>query len=321
LGTSVKIILGSINGIASKKRIALGNVLFNVVISLVAYTFMYPLIRLIHNGMGIHDPLIALVMFQSLINLVGVILFVLFLDVFSRFLEKRYAKTDDQATLYIGHAATPEAAIAALEKESDFFIYRVLQLNLDAFHITQNMISIPEDLISETEEFNHRKYSEKYETIKQAEGEILSFYFKLQKEKPGNKGLQRLEQLVASVRNAMYSAKSIKDVRHNRKDFRNSADDTKYGHYKFFQAQLEKFYQHINTLLHHRQVNANELNRLLEIAKQDYDERTNHIYQKAGEDSLEEADVSTMLNVSRELYNSAKAIIYAISDSKGIAME
>ncbi|MGZ4034678.1 MAG: Na/Pi cotransporter family protein, partial [Bacteroidia bacterium] len=63
LGTTVKILLGSIGGIAAKKRVAFGNIIFNIVTSLLGFIFMIPIIKFISNIIGLHDPLLILVSF------------------------------------------------------------------------------------------------------------------------------------------------------------------------------------------------------------------------------------------------------------------
>jgi phosphate:Na+ symporter len=52
LGTTIKIVLGSIGGIASKKRVALGNSLFNVVTSLFGFILLVPIISLLRDTYG-----------------------------------------------------------------------------------------------------------------------------------------------------------------------------------------------------------------------------------------------------------------------------
>src|SRR5215211_2717618 len=91
-----------------------------------------------------------------------------------------------------------------------------------------------------------KSYSDKYEDLKHSEGEILAYYLKLRKEHGNKLDGNRLDQLVAAVRNAINSAKAMKDVQHNRKEFRDSANDAKYANYLFFQDYVEAFYKELN---------------------------------------------------------------------------
>ncbi|MDQ3110318.1 MAG: Na/Pi symporter, partial [Bacteroidota bacterium] len=318
LGTSIKIVIGAIGGISAKRRIAMGNLIFNLVITIIAYIFMYPMINGIEK-MGVRDPVISLVVFQSALNLIGVVLFIPFLNRFSDFLEKRFTSDNDSTTFYIRDARVdvPESAMEAMEKEISIFIHRIIPLNLDAFH-NGEVVAYPEnEIMGKIEERNKKlkSYSEKYEDLKHTEGEILAFYLKL-KTQENKLDSERLDRLVAAVRNAIYSAKSMKDVRHNRKEFRDSANDAKYENYKYFQQHVEEFYKQIDNIfkLDEEEERFNALAHLLENAGKEYKFRVEHIYKIAGEDKLNETDISSMLNTNREIYASSKAIIFSLKD-------
>jgi phosphate:Na+ symporter len=58
-----------------KKRIVLGNFLFNLFVTIFAY-LLYPILLLITDFFYISDPLIALVLFSTIINLGSIIIFI-----------------------------------------------------------------------------------------------------------------------------------------------------------------------------------------------------------------------------------------------------
>jgi phosphate:Na+ symporter len=86
--------------------------------------------------------------------------------------------------------------------------------------------------------FNALSYIEKYNVIKTAEGEILLVYAKIIEETPHKDDLKRLNQLMAAVRSAMYSAKGMKDIIEDRKEFSNSVNEVKFDIYKLIREQL-----------------------------------------------------------------------------------
>lgn len=319
LGTALKIIFGAFGGIAAKKRVAMGNIIFNVVVTILAFAGTDFLLYLIADVFRITDPLISLVLFQTIINLSGAILLYPFMDRFAAFLERRYTDDISAATYYIEAVGTavPDAAMEALEKETMHFIVRVSELNLDAFHVDTKIV-LPDKnanglVVKKAKMLN--TYDLRYGEVKRAEGEILSFYFKLREESLESSSANRLDHLISSVRNAMYAAKGMKDIRHNRKDFRNSADDVKYDHYKYYQLQLIHFYTQVNEVLHAEKSSQYEmLSRLMEMNRADYTIRMTRIYRDGGKDSLAESDISTLLNVNREIYSSCKAMTFALKD-------
>lgn len=318
LGTSMKIVLGSIGGISAKRRIAIGNLIFNFTISLIAYFLMYPLINGIEKIVGTKEPLIALVLFQSAINLIGVILFIPFLDRFADFLEKRFATKEDSTTFYIREVNVQEAATAAMEKEVLLFIHRIIPLNLEAFHVKHMIVDPGTALQLKMDERNKKikKYSEKYGDLKHSEGEILAFYLKLRKEHVDKLDGNRLDQLVAAVRHAIHSAKAMKDVRHNRKEFRDSANDAKYANYKFFQGHVERFYKEINETFKIKEEAGcfDKLRHLSALAKENHEAGMKHIYKQAEEDELNEVDISSLLNTNSEIYSSSREIVFSLKN-------
>lgn len=319
LGTAVKIILGAIGGIPAKKRIALGNIIFNVLVTAFAFATLDVLLYLINDVFHIKDPLITLVLFQSIINLTGVIICYPLMGRFVNFLEKRYVNDNVSATAFIDAVspAVPEAALEAMEKEVLFFLTRVSALNLEAFHVEEKIVLSDATISVQMEQREKvlKSYDERYEDVKRAEGEMLAFYFKLREEELDATESRRLDQLIACIRNAMYAAKGLKDIRHNRKDFRNSADDVKFDHYKRDQLQLINFYKQINAILHAENASQYDLLvELLHVNQNDYDSRMKAIYHDGGKEVLQEADISTLLNVNREMYSSGKAMTFCLKD-------
>lgn len=320
LGTSIKIWLGSVGGIAAKKRVALGNVIFNIVITVFAYLMMHVIIAFIRNLIGINEPLIGLVMFQTIINLVGIVLFFPFLKHFGDFLEKRFEEKAKTSTYFIQDIGSqvPEVTLEVLDKEALLFIYRVIRLNSEAFGISDIVFNSNDEIKSVLEKINHRyaSYLEKYDQVKHAEGEILSLYTKLSEEKLDKQDFTRFNQLIVSVRNAMYSAKGIKDIYQDNKDLRDSAVDIKYEQYVFIQSQLREFYTKLNKLLEVKESSSRfeELIRLMAQIQKDYESRMSRIYKHSAKDALEELDISTLLNVNREVYSSCKALILSLKD-------
>jgi phosphate:Na+ symporter len=100
---------------------------------------------------------------------------------------------------------------------------------------------------------------------------------------------------------------------HNRADFRNSAEDSKYNQYTNLRKQLEAFYYEIDlTLTEKNSDRGKNFMRLLTIAHDQYFERQKEIYAAAANHTMPEADLSSLLNVNRELYTSCKTIVQAM---------
>lgn len=320
VGSNIKVFLGSICGTISKKRVAYGNMIFNLVMALFAYIFMYPIIELIKLIIGVNEPLIGLVLVQTIINLFGIILFFPFLKQFGHFLEKHIKERRNVSTYFVKDLdpLVPNSILKVLEKETLLFIHRVINLNMEAFRIDGIPTSNEKYLNTIIKQNNklYNSYSEKYDNVKHAEGEILSLYTKIIEEKINQKEIIRLKQLVASVRNAMYSAKGLKNIDHDRKDLQDSVIDIKFEQYEFLQTQLHDFYLKLNNLLNHKEKSSNfdELVKLMEEIQKDYENRMHNIYSQSANNTLENFDISTLLNVNREIYSSCKAMIFSLKN-------
>jgi phosphate:Na+ symporter len=321
LGTTMKILIGSIGGIADKKRVAVGNFIFNIVSSLIGFVLLIPIIKLLNDFMGIHDPVIILVAFQTFINIAGAILFYFFLDYLGDFLSKRFVDEKKTATSFIQNTSPEifDTAIEMMEKEVGLFIYHVMQLNMEVFQLT-----LVENNENEFKKYAEKKnlfsgkleYNEKYNLMKQAEGEILSFYSKMCEQEINSHNRIHLNQLMSSVRSAMYAAKGMKDINHDRMEFSNSANDMKYDIYKLFRAKLNTFYTALNELFISGSSASHfkKLEELLTEINVDYKEMMKSSYKDAGKEILKDTDISTLFNVNRELYSSSKSIIFSLKD-------
>ena len=316
LGTTIKIVLGALGGIAAKKRVALGNSLFNCVTSLFGFILLVPIVGLLRDVIGISDPILILVAFQTFINVAGVILFYFFLGKFGDFLEHRFTDTAQNATFFLQNTSPEIAdnAIDMLEKEIGFFIYRVILLNRKVFQIEDKVKKSP------YKQFLTKKRTlsieEEYKFLKQAEGEILTFYVKMTKQDIGNENHIHVNQLIASLRNAMFSAKGMMDVNADRIEFSNSANSFKYGNYQLLRLQLDDFYTQLNLLFlsEDKSQSFEILVKFLHQIKTEYENRMTESYRNAGKNILKEADISTLFNANRELYASCKSLIFASKD-------
>ncbi len=321
LGTTIKILIGSIGGIAAKKRVAVGNIIFNIVSSLFGFILLVPIVKLLRDFIGMHDPIIILVAFQTLINIAGAILFYYLLNYLGDFLDKRFADNEKTATSFLQNTSPQisDTAIEMIEKEVGLFIYRVMQLNMEVFQLKAEYNNE-----NEFKKYAEKKslfsgsldYNEKYNLIKQAEGEILSFYSKMGEQEINSENQIHLNQLMAAVRNAMYAAKGMKDINHDRMEFSNSANELKYDIYKLFRLKLNDFYTTLNEvfLSENKSLCFEKLKKLLSGINVDYQERMNSSYKDAGKEELKDVDISTLFNVNRELYSSGKSIIFSLKD-------
>jgi phosphate:Na+ symporter len=312
IGTTFKLFLASVKGIPVKKRVALGNFLFNTITVTVAFALLQPIHWLIADIIKLDNNLLALVFFQSFINVIGIALFYPLLNTMGRFLEKRF-RDNDEETLFINkiNVSDPVVALEAFEKETQSFCYHVLDFCLSASNIKRGL---PFGLLHK--DYYGKPVMEKYEHLKNMHGEIHGFYIRLQKTAFDSKESERPEQLISSVRNCMYAAKNMKDALHDIEQLHNSSNDTKYNYYLASQTRMEDFCLRAMSFIK-QSPESNQLESLTAFyseVQQGYTKSLNDLYKEGMERHLGESEISTLINFNRETYTAFKSILFALKD-------
>jgi phosphate:Na+ symporter len=319
LGTSLKLILASLNGAADKKRLATGNILLNFTTTVIAYYFMHPLTRLVVDVFAVKDVLQALVVFQLLINTLATLIFLPFLSVLSEWLQKRFREEGKRASLYIDQRipVIPSLALEFFRLEVVYFVKRVLAYGAAEFRIDHASLEL-EQLFTEKEwvrEASLHQENHRYRLIRQSQGELIEYYARLQKAGLGRTDTEEARRLMASVQEAMHAAKGFKDIAHNKNELLQSGNDDKFIQFDFFsQIVMRNLSRMEHMLLEFRTQDENSgLMQLLDSIRRDYSEALEHIYQLAGNDTMPEQDISTLQNLNRELFSVHRAMILSIA--------
>lgn len=319
LGTTVKVAIGAIGGIAAKKRVALGNIMFNLASTLIGFLFLDFIIHIISEIFGIADSLFILVAFQSSINIIGAVIFYFFLNRLGDFLEKSFEDKSQRATMYLSGYLNdvPEAALDLFEKEVDLFIQRVIYFSDKIFnpHIVSGEGTFNEhkSTILFKEESN---LHEMYNFLKQAEGEMLIFYNQLLQSNISTENLNRLNVLINVVRSALYASKSLKDVIHDVNEFSNSANEIKFNSFKEFQIEMNRFNQALKEITDKSDKTEifGDLKLLMKMVNTEYKKEILDIYDIVSKRQLSELNISTLFNLNREVYDASKLMILAVKD-------
>jgi phosphate:Na+ symporter len=317
-GTTIKIMLGAIGGNASKKRIVLGNFLFNIFVTFFAYLLLSPILFLITEQFNVKDPLIGLVLFSTIINLFSIIIFLPLLDQFTHFLERFFKESDGSVTAFIKHAsiAEPITALDLFKRESNYFIHNSMLFNLELFKIDTNYITKNSDYISinEKKKFFIKTKEEKYDFLKQLQGELHLFYLEL-RPKLQSEQYSDINQLISAVRSSMHSVKSVKDIGTNITNLRHSSKDIKYNFFIHNRQETQALYHQFNALINQEMPSTfDNLQYVFNSIENNYTSALNNFYSEAQNTTLEKIDITTIINFNRELFTSNKAMLMAVKD-------
>jgi len=250
VGTTVTVLLGSIGGIQSKKRVSMSHLLFNVITGVVAFILLYPLVFIVAIFFDTNaNSVMGLALFHTLFNILGVALFFPFVGILASFLLKMYPDHKAVLTVYLNNTTTevPDAAHAALRKEIGHLLQECQLYSLRMLGIDEKLVF---DHATPFEEHAKKRFTldTLYENIKLLHAEIFSFYSKLQKEQLEEVEAKELERVVFASRNIMNSIKNFKGIRQDLDEFDGSENPYLNSQYMLFRKRLLELYHDMDRI-------------------------------------------------------------------------
>ncbi len=245
LGTTVTAILGAIGGIPDKKRVALAHFIFNFITAVAAFLLLPFLIYFVMDVVGLrNDPVTALALFHTLFNILGVVMLLPFISLMAKYLSRLFIHKKPVSTKYI-HLVDPElsetALVALRDEVNNLFIktmkYALLIANIKPNDVFVKKLGLKEavELNQEQIEFNHKIA---YSSIKEIEIRIMEFVSVLNQQDLREDDRESLESLLSSVRESVYAAKILKDVKNDMNEFAESSSQTIHNIYDSIRRNL-----------------------------------------------------------------------------------
>lgn len=311
VGTTVKLLIAASGGEAAKRRVAWANFLFNTITILVVGLAIRPINQLLTGPFGITDPLVGLVFFQSFVNVAGALVFLPLLNPAARFLEKRVGEKY-AVCRHINNvpAASADLALEAMEKE----VHRFVGLTLIFFRTS---FRLPTDANSDIGEssFAHESVQVQYAFLKELHGQVHAYYLSFPGDQLTREESLRAEQVIGSLRNAMFAAKSIHDSGSDIVQLRESSNEEKFSIYVRSRQQMSDFSAEMFRLLTLPDAGRFEpIVAAYQKIQTGYGEQIDELYRPAVAGRLNETEISTLLNFNRELYSGFKAMVWSVKD-------
>jgi phosphate:Na+ symporter len=251
------------------------------------------------------------VFFQSFVNLAGIILFYPFLDLFGKFLEKRFA-ADRTERMFASHGIVTgnEFALDGLEKESRVLVYHVLSLASGAFRAGYH--APPEAALGK---FDKKPFNEKYEYIKNLHGQLQRAALGLRSGLSKEDNV-RVNQLVSAIRNSMYAAKNIRDAILDIEQLQNSSNDVKYDFYQASRSKMISFCNRVGTIAVKpgSSEGFEEIKELYSEIQKGYTQSLEELYKDGLVQRVSQSEISTLINFNREMYTAFKSLVFAVKD-------
>jgi len=316
LGTTLKLLIGSIGGNSDKKRVALGNFLFNLIMVVISASLLYLLTLLIKDVIGIKDDLLALVFFQTLLNVLGIVIFYPLLGFFAKLLEKTYTSKKKVVGLKFIKPAPLEFADDSLikaEQEIIRLIKHTIEYNTITLHVQKISKGNTENGFSNYINNVFKPYQPElaYDQLKLLQGGIIEFLVQLPSDEMNYTDVQRAGVLIDASLNVIHAAKNFKDIAHNMEELDGNNNTKLQNDYLQIVLEQDQFYAEIKKQIpESTQMPNREL--LEEMAlknKQRHQTKIDEALATIKLNEITELDASSLLNVYREIHSSNKALI------------
>jgi phosphate:Na+ symporter len=244
IGTTITVLLGAFGGGYAKQRVAISHLVFNVVTAVVALVILPYMLIFIQKTMGIGDnPVIAIAVFHTLFNLLGIIIFFPLMKKWSGFLERHIVEKHKVIGPLFLSVATPrvvEAALQSIQKESLHLLMESFLFNLMIFDLKE------EDVFEEQTAYgpylrSRLSVKERYQSLKELGDEIFAFAAKVRDEEMAEVDAFALDRYLHAVRSFLNASKNLKDVRRNLSVLRDSDSLILQNAYAWFRDFLVDF--------------------------------------------------------------------------------
>ncbi|MDX9749770.1 MAG: Na/Pi symporter [Flavobacteriales bacterium] len=320
VGTTSTAFLGALNAATATKRVALTNVVFNVFAALLAILMLPLYMRVFERVWGAgYDQVLAVALFFTAFNVVGVLVFLPLIGPFGRLVERLAPERTKQRTKLIANIApdVPEAAVPGVREEVRLLLLGVIDLHRMLFGVKQPVRS----WLPWREETG---VAERYDDLKLVQAEIITYGTRVEQHGLGSTGSDTLGRALHAARLALYAAKTLKDVQANIDGF--AGDDTYAG--KFLARSRDRIahtHRRFEALLQADAPNdgrhAGEVAALEQWMHTDDTRCVQELSAAAREGLLKERDLGTAMQMQRAIAQSSNDLLKAVAELQGAEAE
>lgn len=180
-----------------------------------------------------------------------------------------------------------EGAIEAIRQEGTDLMERVKTYRYDAFKIEQR--GITETMFAKRSTSSLQQYRK----IQLKEGELISYFLKVQRNKMSESESEHLQKLVSSIKNLTLAAKSIKSIIHTVAILKDGEQPEEVAFQNSIQEQFTAFYKAIEN-------DATETDIELHISRA-YRENVNTIYNMVENGILRKDELTSFLHLNSQI--------------------
>ena len=213
--------------------------------------------------------------------------------------------------------AVPDAALVATARVLRDIRLNAVVLDLHGFHITPEQLQPGGELQAQLQECfdRHLSADERYKLLKRQESDLLAFYFDLQAEKLETEQVALLQRQIFEARALVYSSKTLNGIRENLVAMRHSSQEPVHALYRKHRAHIRGLYRQYFIMADQAERSVADREVLTELANRNqahYLEANQLVHAMAAEDVVSGSELSTMLNVNREIHHAIKNLLLSL---------
>lgn len=213
-----------------------------------------------------------------------------------------------------------EASLIALKQDVVSLIKRVFTYNMNLFGIDTKLIFEndyqPEKVLNIHKNLDNILIEENYKKLKIVEEKLLQFAVGIKSSEFGHIKLNDINKIYSAIINSVYSAKYLKDIKHNIDELSQSQNVFMKSNYQNFRVVLLDLYKNISEVIDGKD-SVENLSKILEIfenIKASDRAFVTWISKELIFDGLDQFELSGLINTNRYVYLSCKSIIFSIRD-------
>ncbi len=322
VGTTVTILLGVIGGVQIKKQVAFSHVIFNIGTGIIAFIILPFFLKLIEwLEPDSNNDVVRIAIFHTLFNVMGVLIFLPFINIMVMWLERMFPVKSDEVTIFINNVShdLPEAALKALKEETKHLFYETIRLGMMVLRIDSKEMSashhlVPIELLAKKEKSNPE---EQLKQINQLQKEITLYATHFKQEEVETEDAARLHQLIHACMMMSLVAKTIWSVRENTEELYISSNQKAREYYDLIKQNHSGFWFKIEAaIIESNNSQTGISDELIKNLEKQYETFITHVANALEQGQIKEKHASSLLQINglltqsnRQVYNAAQIII------------
>ncbi|HSR73805.1 MAG TPA: Na/Pi symporter [Sulfurovum sp.] len=317
IGTTITALLGAIGGTVDKKRAAAAHSIFNILTGLVVFFLLSYLSFFILDMLHMKNhPIIALALFHTIFNVLGVLILAPFIPLLANFLNRVITFKAPVVTRYVHLVDTQvtESAIIAVRDEIESLFLKTLKYILLLANVRSSDLLVNQKETDEILETNRDiidfDRTASYHNMKAIESVVFEFISKISRQELDNEQSKDIDKLYTATRESAYAAKMVKGIKNNLNEFAQSDDPSVQKAYNRMRKHLINAIRSLHLYMNH-EIDRKEFEKKYNESLQENEQLLKQITFAYKTFDLDVNVLTSLLNTNRSLFLALNSLYQA----------